>query len=74
MTFFFKYIYRINEILAECDDDDGDDDDEISEGISDDEKNKIKKKKFTQNIYLKEDEDSIIDFTSPTANKNVTSE
>lgn len=55
----FLLYYRINEVLAECEEDESD---------SDEEENKSKKTtKLKKNVYLKEDEDTIIDFSAPSA-------
>lgn len=61
-------LYRMDEILAECDDDDELDDDEEPE------KKPVKSKSKKGKVYLQEDEDSILDFTSSSANRNITSE
>lgn len=58
----------MSEILAECDSDDV-----LSEKDSDDEPEMKKHASRKQRVYLKEDEDSIIDFTSPSAHQNITS-
>lgn len=45
----------------------------MDEKESEDELEKKKRAPKKQSVYLKEDEDSIIDFTSPSANRNITS-
>ncbi len=58
----------MDEILAECDDDD---DIEMDSDTNDND-TKSARKNNSSRVYLNEDEDSIIDFTSPSANKNIT--
>lgn len=62
-------MFRIDDILAECDDDD-----EVDESGDEDSKRNTKTKaKSSNKIYLTEDADSIIDFASTAANKNIMS-
>ncbi|XP_065225448.1 RRP12-like protein [Planococcus citri] len=58
----------MEEILAECDDDDDELDDDSDEPK--DKRNKKKSKKH--DVYLQEDEDDIVDFTSSSANRKIT--
>lgn len=79
----YKYvdllIRSMDDILAECDDSDddyGDDEDEDVNVGTDKKRNKQMKKKRGSNsaagISIREDPDSIVDFTDNTINKNIT--
>lgn len=65
----FLLYCRINEVLAECEEDESDSDEDENE-----QKERKKSSKFKKNVYLKEDEDTIIDFSTPSAYNSISGE